>query len=249
MRKLGSGVYGRLKSYDTALQGGVEGVTPLLIRTVFAGDPSTAAPALAHYIIAANDHLGGAAHQAVSAGRGAMADLHPMTTELAALRLRLGEIGRAGRHFDFAPDETVRADMARTFRSRRPAELPRRGWTWRPGSTARKSAANGAARWCRPAASRWRILKRRCPGRFTVRVVPDASPERPGRRRGGRARSRSRRSTGRAERARSSTLGGYVLEHLALEIDPFPRKPGAVFEPPQTAEIISPFASLRNLKP
>jgi cytochrome b pre-mRNA-processing protein 3 len=57
MRKLGSGVYGRLKSYDEALKDGVEGVTPLLIRTVFAGEPSAAVPALASYVIAASDKL------------------------------------------------------------------------------------------------------------------------------------------------------------------------------------------------
>ncbi len=28
-------------------------------------------------------------------------------------------------------------------------------------------------------------------------------------------------------------LGGYVVEHLALELDPFPRKPGAEFEAPR----------------
>jgi hypothetical protein len=44
-------------------------------------------------------------------------------------------------------------------------------------------------------------------------------------------------------------LGAYVIEHLALEIDPFPRKPDAVFEPPQTDQEISPFAALRALKP
>ncbi|HEY2660435.1 MAG TPA: DUF177 domain-containing protein [Caulobacteraceae bacterium] len=43
-------------------------------------------------------------------------------------------------------------------------------------------------------------------------------------------------------------LGGYVVEHLALEIDPFPRKPGATFEPPEPTVEISPFAILRNLK-
>ena len=43
-------------------------------------------------------------------------------------------------------------------------------------------------------------------------------------------------------------LGGYVVEHLALEIDPFPRKPGAEFEPPQPSAEISPFAILRKLK-
>lgn len=43
-------------------------------------------------------------------------------------------------------------------------------------------------------------------------------------------------------------VAGYVVEHLALEIDPFPRKPGAEFsyEPTSTEE--SPFAVLRNLK-
>jgi hypothetical protein len=43
-------------------------------------------------------------------------------------------------------------------------------------------------------------------------------------------------------------LGAYVLEHLALEIDPYPRKPDAVFEPPTTSEDSSPFAVLRALK-
>ena len=44
-------------------------------------------------------------------------------------------------------------------------------------------------------------------------------------------------------------LGQYVVEHLALELDPFPRKPGAEFvQPPEPAEI-SPFAVLKALKP
>lgn len=44
-------------------------------------------------------------------------------------------------------------------------------------------------------------------------------------------------------------LGAYVVEHLALELDPFPRKPGAEFEPPAAAEEPSPFAVLSRLKP
>lgn len=43
-------------------------------------------------------------------------------------------------------------------------------------------------------------------------------------------------------------LAHYVVEHLALEIDPFPRKPGAVFQPPEAEEEASPFAVLRRLK-
>ncbi len=44
-------------------------------------------------------------------------------------------------------------------------------------------------------------------------------------------------------------LAAYVVEHLALEVDPFPRKPGAAFDysPPAAEE--SPFAVLKSLKP
>jgi uncharacterized metal-binding protein YceD (DUF177 family) len=44
-------------------------------------------------------------------------------------------------------------------------------------------------------------------------------------------------------------LGAYVVEHLALELDPFPRKPGVEFEPPEAAAEPSPFAVLARLKP
>lgn len=43
-------------------------------------------------------------------------------------------------------------------------------------------------------------------------------------------------------------LGGYVVEHLALELDPFPRKPGAEFLAPSDDVDLSPFAALRALK-
>ena len=55
MRKLGAGVYGRLKSYDTALAAtGDEPLIALLTRTVFAGEVSPGAPALAAYVRAAD---------------------------------------------------------------------------------------------------------------------------------------------------------------------------------------------------
>lgn len=44
-------------------------------------------------------------------------------------------------------------------------------------------------------------------------------------------------------------LGQYAVEQLALQLDPFPRKPGAEFvQPPEPAEI-SPFAMLKQLRP
>ena len=44
-------------------------------------------------------------------------------------------------------------------------------------------------------------------------------------------------------------LAAYVVEHLALEIDPYPRKPGVEFEPPPQEPEASPFAVLKALKP
>jgi uncharacterized metal-binding protein YceD (DUF177 family) len=43
-------------------------------------------------------------------------------------------------------------------------------------------------------------------------------------------------------------IAAYVVEHLALEIDPFPRKPGAEFDYQPPAQEESPFAVLKNLK-
>ena len=41
----------------------------------------------------------------------------------------------------------------------------------------------------------------------------------------------------------------YVVEALALALDPFPRKPGAVFSAPETTGPVSPFAVLAQLTP
>lgn len=43
-------------------------------------------------------------------------------------------------------------------------------------------------------------------------------------------------------------VASYLVEHLALEIDPFPRKPGAEFAFTPPAEDESPFAVLKKLK-
>ena len=44
-------------------------------------------------------------------------------------------------------------------------------------------------------------------------------------------------------------LGAVVVEQLSLEIDPFPRKPGAVFDTGPVDEPPSPFAALKDFKP
>jgi hypothetical protein len=43
-------------------------------------------------------------------------------------------------------------------------------------------------------------------------------------------------------------LAAYVVEHLALELDPFPRKPGVAFDFAPPTEGSSPFAALQALR-
>lgn len=44
-------------------------------------------------------------------------------------------------------------------------------------------------------------------------------------------------------------LGQYVVEQLALRLDPFPRKPGAEFVQPEEPGEVSPFSVLKTFKP
>lgn len=85
-------------------------------------------------------------------------------------------------------------------------------------------------------------------GEFEVRAVPEGSPLAPA-------------DTGALELDLDAVdppdvleddridPAAYVVEHLALELDPFPRKPDAVFEPPEAEPETSPFAALLELKP
>jgi uncharacterized metal-binding protein YceD (DUF177 family) len=84
-------------------------------------------------------------------------------------------------------------------------------------------------------------------GHFTVRVVPPDSPHAP-------SPTAEISVDPDAEdppdvlESDEIDLAAYVVEHLALEIDPFPRKPGVEFEPPTDNPDLSPFAVLRRLK-
>lgn len=81
---------------------------------------------------------------------------------------------------------------------------------------------------------------------FLVRVVPDGSPNAtpaPSAELDPEADDPPDEAIGE-----SVDLAAYVVEHLALALDPFPRKPGVAFEPPEGGAPESPFAVLRALK-
>jgi hypothetical protein len=85
-------------------------------------------------------------------------------------------------------------------------------------------------------------------GRFTVRVVPAGSPNAPAVAEGEVVIDPEAEDPPDVVDGEAIDLGAYVVEHLALEIDPFPRRPGVEFEPPAEPAASSPFDVLRGLK-
>lgn len=86
-------------------------------------------------------------------------------------------------------------------------------------------------------------------GEFVVRVLPAGSPNAPEEPTGEIAVDPEDEDPPDLLEGETIDLAAYVVEHLGLEIDPFPRKPGAVFTQPDEPGELSPFAVLRQLKP
>ncbi len=84
-------------------------------------------------------------------------------------------------------------------------------------------------------------------GEFIVRAVPDGSPAAEDPAGEVTVDPEAEAPPDRLE-GDEVDVGGYLVEHLALEIDPFPRKPGVEFEPPPPESPASPFAVLEALR-
>ena len=84
-------------------------------------------------------------------------------------------------------------------------------------------------------------------GEFAVRAVPEGSPAEGDPAREITVDPDAEDPPDRLE-GEEVDIGAYLVEHLALEVDPFPRKPGVDFEPPPSESPASPFAVLQALK-
>ena len=86
-------------------------------------------------------------------------------------------------------------------------------------------------------------------GDFVVRAVPAGSPNAPADSEGGEVEmDLEAPDPPDVLSSDDLDLAGYLVEHLALDIDPFPRKPGAEFDYEPDAPEESPFAVLKRLK-
>ena len=86
-------------------------------------------------------------------------------------------------------------------------------------------------------------------GDFVVRAVPAGSPNAPADSEGGEVEmDLEAPDPPDVLSSDDLDLAGYLVEHLALDIDPFPRKPGAEFDYEPDVQEESPFAVLKRLK-
>lgn len=161
--------------------------------------------------------------------------------------LRLHEVARAPVKVRLQPDEVARAKLARDLGLESlptlSAELTIR--TWLDGAEVTGTFEAQVEQLCSISLD---PFVQRVRGDIDVRVVPPDSPNaaEPA---GGEVEHDSGASEPPDVLAGDEIdLAGIVTEHLALEIDPFPRRPGVEFDYSPPAEESSPFAALKKLK-
>ena len=160
--------------------------------------------------------------------------------------LHIGEIPRDGVTFDLAPSADERKAIARglDLLALDRFEARVRVAPWLDGVQIDGGWSADIAQACGVTLER---LDSTLAGNFLVRAVPAGSPHAP-------AEDDVELSLDADDppdvlESDAFDLADYVLEHLTLEIDPFPRKPGVEFVQPDEPGELSPFAVLKKLRP
>jgi uncharacterized metal-binding protein YceD (DUF177 family) len=161
--------------------------------------------------------------------------------------VKLHELGRGAVRVRLEPDEAERAAIAKALKlqslPRLAADLVVRPWM--DGAEITGHFEGVVEQLCSVSLD---PFEQPVAGEIEVRAIPAGSPNAPAET-GGEAEL----DAGAADppdvlASDAIDLAAYVVEHLALEIDPFPRKPGAEFHYEAPAEETSPFAALKKLK-
>ena len=250
MRKLGEAFYGRAKGYAESL-GDPAAREALVRRTLFADAPGEGADAgartLADYLARARAPSRRPAAGTPARRRGELSGPRAMTAAPPwSVPVRLSEIQRGPRTLELAADAAARARIATLL------DLP---------ALERFEARVNVAPWLDGAQvdARWSAdLSQTCSvtaepfagafsGEFSVRAVPADSRAAPSPEAEVSVDPDAEDPPDVLE-GEVVDLGAYLVEHLALELDPFPRAPGAQFEPPAAEPEPSPFAALAALK-
>lgn len=161
--------------------------------------------------------------------------------------VRLSEITRGSIERRLTPDETTRARIAETLGlDALPAlEAEIRLQPWLDGA---ELTARWAGRVVQTCGVTLEPFETSLGGEFEVRAVPPGSRAAPTEAAGEVVFDPEAPDPPDLLESDEIDPAAYVVEHLALEIDPYPRKPDAVFEPPEAEAETSPFAVLLALK-
>jgi hypothetical protein len=158
----------------------------------------------------------------------------------------LGRMGR-GLELRFEPDGAARKEIAKTLNlvslESLDAEVFLRPWM--DGAEVQGLIRARVTQLCSLSAEEF---EEPIESRFSIRVLPAASENTSPDEHGDLALDPDGDDPPDVLEDETIDVSGYVVEHLALELDPFPRKPGAVFQPPAEPVDLSPFAALKSLK-
>ncbi|MFI4966499.1 MAG: YceD family protein [Caulobacterales bacterium] len=161
--------------------------------------------------------------------------------------VRLHELGRGTLNLRLEPDEAERARIAKDLGLESlpalAADLTLKPWMDGVEITGRFDAV--VEQICAVSLDNF---EQPLSGEIEVRAVPSGSPQAPAAAGGEVDYDPQAPDPPDVLADEAIDLAAYVIEHLALEIDPFARKPGVEFDytPPEGPE--SPFAVLRKLK-
>jgi hypothetical protein len=158
--------------------------------------------------------------------------------------LRFAEIPPGGLFLRLAADEGQRAQIARAL-DLLELTLLEAQVSVRPWQDGAEIAAAWRARFGQACGVTLERLDQALEDEFIVRVVPPGSAFAPSEE---SLVDIDPEAEDPPDVADAVDLAAYVIEHFALEIDPFPRKEGAEFVAPEAGEEMSPFAVLRQLR-
>ena len=163
-------------------------------------------------------------------------------------RVRLHELGRGAVKLSLAPDAAERARIAHDLGLESLPALTAEV-TLRPWLDGAEITGRFRARVEQLCSLTLEAFEQDLEGQIEVRAVPAGSPNAPAE--AGHELELDAEAPDPPDVLETDAVdvAGYVVEHLALDIDPFPRKPGAAFDYAPPAEEESPFAVLKNLKP
>lgn len=160
--------------------------------------------------------------------------------------LRLHELGRGAVQLRLEPDAAERAAIAKTLGllslPALRADVTVKPWLDGAEVTGRYRAV--VEQICGVSLDRF---EQPIEGEIDVRVVPAGSPHAASAEGGELELDPDAPDAPDVLKGDAVDVAGYVVEHLALDLDPFPRKPGATFDYEAPVEESSPFAALKKL--